>query len=297
MLFLYSLLESLKDLTRKEILQLSVYNGLFWAAVWIVAAFFSWGYMLDITHFLINLLPFKFVQDSGAEFIFVIMWLQVVLVSIGILFSLFYSFFKKRLVSILAVLFLSLFWFAVFLSFKAEIIGYLQKLIKIFPFESIEEAVSAVFSVFVYYSFYIVSVYLGFLLFSEKHLLKLVEEEYPYIEVNTRFSKFKIIKVLLKDFMIFILMLILFYPLLFVPFVNLLLIVGLWSYVVKNALFETVFSLFDKIELNPKTEWGFAVVSVFLNFIPLVNLFSPALGVLSLYHYIMEKKTEMLENG
>jgi len=87
------------------------------------------------------------------------------------------------------------------------------------------------------------------------------------------------------------------YPLLFVPFVNIVLITVLWAYVIKNALYECVTSIVGKIDIDQKLIWGFAVVNVILNFIPLVNIFAPALAVLSLYHYIMEKKTDLLENS
>lgn len=295
--FLYSIVESFQDLTRKDIRKISVINGVFWAVVWIVIGVLGWRYMIGLTSFLINLLPFKFVQNAGAEFIFMILWLQAVLVSIGIFFSLFNSFLSKKTFSVLIAFFFALFWSMVFFYYKNEILSYLERLIRIFPFESIEQAVSVVLAVFILYSFYIISMYLGFLLFSEKYILNLIKEEYAYIEINSNFSKIKIFSILLKDFFIFLILLCLLYPLLFVPFVNIVLIIALWAYVIKNALYESVISIVGKIDMDNKLIWAFSIVNVILNFIPMVNMFAPALGVLSIYHYIMEKKIDLLENS
>ncbi|ACM92344.1 putative membrane protein [Nautilia profundicola AmH] len=294
--FLYSIIESFKDLTKKEISRLSLINGIFWAVVWMVLGMFLWDYMINFTNFMINLLPFKFVQNAGAEFIFMILWLQAVLISIGVFFTLFNNFLSKKIFSIVVAFLFAIFWLVIFMYYKEEILGYLEKLIKIFPFESIEEAVSTVLAVFIFYSFYIVSMYLSFLLLSEKVILKLIEEEYPFIEISSNFSKIKILYILLRDFVLFLIALVILYPLLFVPFLNIFIIVGLWAFIIKNALFETVFSIIgEKITINNKFIWGFSIISVFLNFIPLVNLFAPALGLLSVYHYIMEKKIDLLE--
>jgi hypothetical protein len=296
MTFIYSVLEALKKLSNKEILKLSIYNGIFWAVFWIVIAVISWKYMFEFTSFMLNLLPFKFIQNAGAEFLYMISWLQIVLITIGVIFVLFNDFLKNKIYSIILVMFTAIFWLFVFLSYKNSIIGYLEKLIRIFPFESIEEAVSVVFAVFIYYSFFIVSMYLGFLLLSERFLLKIVEEDYPSLTIKSNFSKIKILKIIAKDFFVFLIALMVLYPLLFVPFFNLFVIVGLWAYVIKNAIFETIFSILGHEVINKKIEWGFAVISVFFNFIPLVNLFSPAFGLLSIYYYVIEKKYETLEN-
>lgn len=295
--FLYSVVESFKDLIREDVRKISIINGIFWALVWFVTGVLTWRYMINITGLLINLLPFKFVQNAGAEFIFMILWLQAVLISIGVFFTLFNSFLSKKIFSILIAFIFAVFWMIVFFYYKSEIINYLQKLIRIFPFESIEQAVSVVLAIFILYSFYIVSMYLGFLLLSEKYILNLIKEEYSYMEINSNFSRIKIFSILLKDFLIFLVALFLLYPLLFVPFVNIVLITVLWAYVIKNALYECVTSIVGKIDIDQKLIWGFAVVNVILNFIPLVNIFAPALAVLSLYHYIMEKKTDLLENS
>ena len=47
--------------------------------------------------------------------------------------------------------------------------------------------------------------------------------------------------------------------------------------------------LFGEVDIDRKTIWMFSIFSVIFNFVPIVNLFAPAFGVLSIYHYVLEK--------
>ena len=291
----YSLLLALEDLKDSFIAKITFLNGLFWIVLWGVVAFFTWGYMLKFTSFMITLLPFKFVQSAGAEFVFMIAWLQVVLVTIGIVFSIFNQYVKNRFFTMGVTLISAVVWLFVFMSNKSSIIDYIQNMFKIFPFESIEEAVSNVLGVFIFYSLFIMSLYMGFLINAKKVISYFTKKDYPEFEIADTAFKFKTVVIILRDFTIFFIALILLYPLLFVPFLNLLLIILLWAYIIKNALVNTVESVTGaKIE-NSKAVWFFVFMSVVLNFLPLINLYAPALGLLGLYHYVMEKKTNILE--
>jgi len=291
----YSLLLALEDLKDSFIAKITFLNGLFWIVLWGVVAFFTWGYMLKFTSFMITLLPFKFVQSAGAEFVFMIAWLQVVLVTIGVVFSIFNQYVKNRFFTMGVTLISAVVWLFVFMSNKSSIIDYIQNMIKIFPFESIEEAVSNVLGVFIFYSLFIMSLYMGFLINAKKVISYFTKKDYPEFEIADTAFKFKTVVIILRDFTIFFIALILLYPLLFVPFLNLLLIMLLWAYIIKNALVNTVESVTGaKIE-NSKAVWFFVFMSVVLNFLPLINLYAPALGLLGLYHYVMEKKTDILE--
>jgi len=289
---LYSVIEAFEDLKNKEVIKLSIINGIFWAVVWSVLAFVFWPIILDISKFLINILPFKFIQNAGAEFVFMILWLEMVLVSIGIFFSLFNQILSKKFISIIIALVFAFFWLIVFFYFKNEIIGYVAKLIKIFPFETVEETVSVVLSIFIFYSLYIITLYLGFLLYSEKLLIKLIEYDYPSLDIESNFSKIELLKIVFKDFFIFVTLLLLLYPLLFIPIINLIFIVFLWSFAVKNALYNTAKSVIGNIKIKKNILWTFSIISIFFNFIPLVNIFAPSIGILSFYHYIIEKTFE-----
>ena len=193
---------------------------------------------------------------------------------------------------ILITFIIAIFWFVVFFLYQNTILSYLQKLIKIFPFESIEEAVSNVLAIFIFYSFYVASIYISFLTLSPKILEELQKEEYPSIEVDKKFSFFRLFFIMFRDLLFFMIALFVLYPLLFVPFVNVLIIISLWVLLIKSSVLEIVFMVFGEEKINKKAIITFSIASVILNFLPIVNLFAPAFGVLSVYHYIMEIKLD-----
>jgi hypothetical protein len=99
---------------------------------------------------------------------------------------------------------------------------------------------------------------------------------------------------MLRDLILFIISFFVLYPLLFIPFINVIIITILWAFLIKSSILEIVFMVFGKEKVNNKTIWIFAISSVILNFVPIVNLFAPAFGVLSIYHYIMEIKLDKI---
>ena len=290
--FIYSIGEAFKDISNKDIRKLSILNGIGWAVIWIILGMIFYEPLLEFTKWMINLLPFTFVKSSGAEFILIIMWLQAVLITIGIVFSLFDQYIKNKFISPFVALMIAIVWFLFFFSYQSSFIFRLERLIRIFPFESIEEAVSNVLAIFIFYSFYVASIYLSFLFLSIKNLEKLQKEEYPNIDVKKQFSFLRLFLIMFRDLILFIVALFVLYPLLFVPFVNIIIIIVLWTILIKSSILEIVFMVFGKENINNKIIWSFSLSSVILNFVPIVNLFAPAFGLLSVYHYIMEKKLD-----
>jgi len=290
--FLYSIIEAFNDLSHSKIRKLSILNGIVWAVIWIVIGMLFYKPFLDLSKSMISFLPFTFIKNAGAQFIFMIAWLQTVLVTIGIFFSLFNQLLSKKMIPILASFVISIFWLIVFIIYQDSILSYLKNLIRIFPFETVEEAVSNVLAIFILYSFYVATLYISFLLLSSKILKEMQKEEYPTIKIDNNFSIFRLVFIMIRDLIFFIVGLFILYPLLFVPFVNIVIIIGLWILLVKSSLLELVFMLFGKEELNKKEIYTFSTASVILNFLPIVNLFAPAFGVLSIYHYVMEIKLD-----
>jgi uncharacterized protein involved in cysteine biosynthesis len=94
----------------------------------------------------------------------------------------------------------------------------------------------------------------------------------------------------MRDFLMFLTGMIILYPLMFVPFINIFIIVFLWAVLIKESLLQSVFMLFEKEKIDKKKIWAFCIISVIFNFIPVLNFYAPAFGILSIFHYVMEKK-------
>ncbi|WP_024789380.1 MULTISPECIES: hypothetical protein [unclassified Lebetimonas] len=292
--FLYSISEAFKDLKNTKMQKLSIVLGSVLAAFWIIMALWFWNRGLILTNFLISIMPFKFLQNAGSQFIIMIVWIQIILASLGIIYSLFGRFFKNIFSSIALVSIITFFWTFVFFVYHSAISGYVKNLLRIFPYQSIEEAVSNILLAFMFYSFYIAAFYFIFLIFSVKILEEIKEGQYPQVDTKKEFNLLKIIFINIRDFLIFLFGMIIFYPLMFVPFVNILIIVFLWAVLIKESLLQSVFMLFGKEEIDKKKIWAFCILSVILNFIPVLNFYAPAFGILSIFHYVMEKKEDRL---
>jgi hypothetical protein len=101
---------------------------------------------------------------------------------------------------------------------------------------------------------------------STKILEELKEDEYPQIETDKNFNLAKIIFINLRDFIIFLVGMIILYPLMFIPFVNILIILFLWAVLIKESLLQTVFMLFGKEEVDKKKILAFCIISVVSRF-------------------------------
>ena len=288
--FLYALSLAFRDLKNIKIQKLSILLGSVLGVVWIVLAILFWKSGLKVTNFLISLIPFSLLQNAGAQFIEIILLFQLILASVGIVYSLFNKFFKSVYSSLMVVFFISLFWFSLFFIYHSEIISYIKTLLKIFPFQSIEEVISNILLGFIFYSFYIATFYFSFIIFVSPILEEIKENYYSEVELKKDFNLLKIILINIRDLAIFLVAVLILYPLMFVPFINILFIWFLWAFLIKESLINSVFMITGKEDLNKKEIWAFSLVGVIFNFIPIINFYAPAIGVLSIFHYVMEKR-------
>ena len=292
--FIYAISLAFEDLKNSKIQKLSISLGTFWGVLWGILAVLLWHGGLKITNFFISLVPFTFLQTAGAQFIEIIILFQVVLATVGVVYSIFGKFFKNIYSSMSVVAIITFFWITVFFMYHSDINGYIRNLLKIFPFQSIEDVVSNILLGFIFYSFYIASVYFSFMMLSPK-ILEEIKSTYTNVVEDNHFNIFKIIFINIRDFSIFLIGVVLLYPLMFMPFVNFFVIWFLWAFLIKESLINTVFMITGKEELNKKEIWIFSLISVIFNFIPIINFYAPAIGELSIFHFIMEKKEDLNE--
>jgi uncharacterized protein involved in cysteine biosynthesis len=108
--------------------------------------------------------------------------------------------------------------------------------------------------------------------------------------------EFKNIKQTLKDTAIFLLASIVSFPLLFVPVLNFIILVGLWIWLMKNTLaYDVSAFVFGKIDKEKLKEykkglWAITFLGSLFNFIPILNVFAPYFTELTMFYYLKEKK-------
>jgi len=128
-------------------------------------------------------------------------------------------------------------------------------------------------------------------LYSPKLLLKLAKKEYG-IEGVDRSSVAKSLYYNIKAGAIFLLLLILFLPLLFVPIVGQIVMLLLWAVLIKEPTFYDVSSLFienEKEYLGQKSIWVVAIIASLFNYIPILNLFAPIFAQIMFMHWLLPR--------
>lgn len=298
--FLYSIYLSFKNIGNDEIKKLSIINGIFWIIIWLIISFFCWNKMLYFTSLLLTIFPFSFIQLSGAQIIFTLLWIQSIFITIGILFTLFNEIIEKKLekthfhyLSITIGFIIILFWSYIFFSNETSIENYILHIIKILPFQTVQELISSLLAILFFYLLYCATMSMSFILFAIPKLKKITTAEYPEITLN-KISYVKLFWIFFRDLIIYIFLAIILYPFMIIPWINILTLAFLWTYVIKDSYSHIIQSLFN-VNITKKEKWILSFISIFLDFLPIINIFAPAFGILLFYHYSLEKKFNNLE--
>lgn len=163
------------------------------------------------------------------------------------------------------------------------------------PWEWLQTSGASVATFSFAYMLFIILVSLLTSLYSEKLLIDLAKKRYPATEVVGSANISTSILITLKASIIFLLLFILTFPLLFIPIFGQIVLLYLWSILLKEPTIYDVGSLFisEKKILKEKTKKTriLAMLASLFNYIPLVNIFAPVFAqILFLHHILGEKK-------
>ena len=185
---------------------------------------------------------------------------------------------------LLMVLLFWLFWN----SFSNAIAHLITAIPYIGEYHFMQSAASFLGALVVAYGIIIVLISLLTSLFSPKLILSLAKKEYG-IEGKEKSSLKEVIWVNVKTGIFFLLLLILFLPLIFVPVLGQIVMLLLWAYLLKEPTYLDVASLFDGIKKEKKGIWLIAIVAALFNYIPFVNLFAPVFAQILFMHYLLSQ--------
>lgn len=294
--FLYSIILSIQDIAKNDIQKKSIINGSIWLILWLLIIFFTWNHMTSLTQKLLSWIPFAFIKYSGSYLILTILWIQTILITLGIIFYIFNKVIEKYLekthshyFTLIMGAIIVLFYTFLFFYYKNSFLLYISHFIKILPFQSVEELISIFLAILFYYMLFSVSISLTFTFMGINILKNLSYEQYPDIKLK-KIKRSKILYCSLRDLFIFIILSLICYPLLLIPWINIFTMLFLWAYAIKDTYFNSVKDLLNLNDLNKKEKYLLAFFSAVLNFIPLINIYTPAFGLLLFYHYMAEKK-------
>ncbi len=275
--------------------------------LWVGVGMFFWDSIIQLSSNILSWIPFSMIRSNGAWMLSTFLWLQLILFTFALVFAFFgnvilrivsqekYSSFSVW-VAVGSTLFWSIIWF-----FKGDAI-YQQflKLLTRLPFETIEKGIAFLIGFYLIYNAIVVTMVFMASLFSEP-LIASVEKRHFKEDDMVRDNIFSSVRYTIKDSMIFLGVSILAFPLLFIPVINIFTQIVLWTWLIKDTVGYDALSLVsEKVEKEKLKEhkialWFISFVTVLFNFVPILNLFGPFFGEISMFHYL--KSLEKIETN
>lgn len=172
---------------------------------------------------------------------------------------------------------------------------FLSSYLSWIPWDWVQTTGASVAALIFAYMLFIITVSLLTSLYSEKLLIALAQKHYPDVPVVGSAKIGTSLMLTLKASVIFLLLFILTLPLLFIPVLGQVVVLYLWSVLLKEPTVYDVGSLFidDRKRLKEKKKRTglLAMVASLFNYVPLVNIFAPVFAqILFLHHMLGEKK-------
>jgi len=159
------------------------------------------------------------------------------------------------------------------------------------PWEWLQTSGATVITFALAYMLFIIMISLLTSLFSEKLLIRLAKKHYPNVKVVGSADITTSIIATLKASVIFLILFILAIPFLFIPILGQLVMLYLWSVLIKEPTIYDVGSLFisDKKILKAKSKKArlIAMIASLFNYIPVLNIFAPVFAQVLFLHYIL----------
>jgi len=157
------------------------------------------------------------------------------------------------------------------------------------PWEWLQTTGVGAVNILLVYILFIIIVSLLTSLTSEALLKKLAQRHYPNISANGTPNISTSLLLTLKATGVFILLFIPAIPLLFVPILGQIIILYLWSILIKKPTMYDVSALFaleEKVDTGRKATTLAMTASLF-NYVPLLNIFTPVFAQILFLHYAL----------
>jgi len=171
--------------------------------------------------------------------------------------------------------------------------GFISSYLSWIPWEWLQTTGASVTTFLVAYMLFIIIIALLTSLYSEKLLIALAKKRYPNAQVAGSADITTSIFLTLKASVVFLLLFMIMIPLLFIPLFGQVVILYLWSILLKEPTIYDVGALFidDKTQLKEKRKNTrlLAMIAALFNYIPLLNIFAPVFAQILFLHHILKE--------
>ncbi len=162
------------------------------------------------------------------------------------------------------------------------------------PWEWLQTSGAKVMTFGLAYMIFIVVVAILTSFYSEKLLIKLAKKHYPNVEVIGTAEISTSILLTLKASVIFLILFIVLLAFIFIPILGQIVLLYLWSVLLREPTFYDVSALFisDKKVLKAKKKKTrlLAMIASLFNYIPILNAFAPVFAQILFLHHILGKE-------
>ena len=274
--------------------------GIIVTTLWVSVGIMIWDSIMGLTSHVLGWIPFAMVRSNGASMLSAFIWLQLTLLTFALIFAFWGNFILRSVskekytsfylwVAVGSALFWSIVWY-----FKGDYI-YAQflQLLTWLPFETIEKGISFLIGFYIIYNVIIVTMLFIASVFSEPLIVSVEKRHFNGDDVS-RDQIFSSIIYTIKDSLIFLLASLLAFPLLFIPVLNIFVQIVLWTWLVKDTVGHDALALTSiKVKKEQLIEhrmavWFISFVTVLFNFVPILNLFGPFFGEITMFHYFKQ---------
>ncbi|WP_281951000.1 EI24 domain-containing protein [Nitrosophilus kaiyonis] len=304
--FNYFFVKSIKDVLTTDSIKLALITGIPVLLLWFGIGWLLWDVVTSYTYKIITWIPFSIIRANGAFIISFFIWFLATMITYAFIIGLFTNFFYKNIESrfyeflnVLLILMISVFWSAVIIFKWNLIYEEIKKLLTWLPFETVDQGISYLLAIYIFYNFFVITLYLVVFIYKEPYLSTLKDIHYPDIDSQNNIKSNFAFAILSRDIFLFIVFMLAAVPVLFIPFANFLIIWFLWTWLYKESAFLGVCSMFcadydfDELKHHRLIIWSIALTASVLNFIPIISFFTPFFVLTMYFHWIMHHKKIM----
>lgn len=184
-----------------------------------------------------------------------------------------------------------LIWITILWQFWEEFETFVTSFLTWIPWDWAQDTIAYISAPLVGYMMIIITISILTSLFSEGLLIALAKKHYPNHSANSSVSISGSIVVTIKSALQFIVLFIILLPLIFIPIFGQVVMLYLWSILLKNPTIHDVGGLFissnQTLKKKSKKSTTIAMLASLFNYIPLLNIFAPIFAQILFLHHIL----------
>ncbi len=295
---MHAIIFGFREILTWNTMRYALLSGLIVSVGWGVVGYLVWDYLIAISSHILDWVPFSMVRSNGAWMLSTFLWLQLVLITFALVFVFFANLVLRHVAKEKYTLFSlwvaggsALFWAVVWFFKGDSIYQAFLELLTALPFQTVEKGIAFLIGFYFIYNAIVVTMVFVASLFSEPLIVSVEKRHFEEEEVH-RDHIWSSIGYTLKDSFIFLGVSLVVFPLLFIPVINIVVQIALWTWLIKDTMtYDAAALVYENVDTEALKEhrmaiWFLSIIVALFNVIPVLNIFGPFFGVIALFHYL-----------